>query len=604
MNLSNYLQMPPAPAAQQTPNNGPAQGTGSVVGLDSTGNLKLDFNQIMARQFAMLPQLKRQNLAVPKSLPNLSATRDQAQRDEANGAPAEPSTSARLAIHTHDSVKPVGASTAQLNALEHADRMRAQANRDASHASAQTQNRSDADASDEKSNASKRAGADQANAADAASLLALLQTGAPIQAPLNTPAVSAGSSDASAQALLDGLPLQTVALSAQTQLITDPRHAPSAQSLREFAQSMGMTPEAIHQLLSANQTSADALGANNVLANAGALDASLANPAAANALNPTAQAQPLQASLSAALTSFGLSGQDGDAAAMLTSMTATQVQAQSVGTPSQAVSAPPAMTTMQMLAPTDPNAAMQGMMQVSLLPVAPAHTPTVASGVIDVLSLHSADLPESQLSALVAMTADAAATGDGAASQDNASQSDGQAGGFANAPAGQSASTSTSKADATTGTQRSMAQAYERLGEKLSTEMAARMHQQINAGQWKMKFGLRPAHLGGVEVQLEMKDGKLNAQLQADNPMTRELLQNSSQRLRDALANLGVQTEQVTVGQNPNGFAQSGSQGQGSGNQPQVGDNLSTALRSPTAQTENGKPSSAKGSDTLLDLYA
>jgi flagellar hook-length control protein FliK len=119
-----------------------------------------------------------------------------------------------------------------------------------------------------------------------------------------------------------------------------------------------------------------------------------------------------------------------------------------------------------------------------------------------------------------------------------------------------------------------------------------------------MKFGLRPAHLGGVEVQLEMKDGKLNAQINADNPMTRELLQNSSQRLREALANLGVQTNQVSVGQNQSGSTQTGSQGQNGGNQSQVGDNLTSSASPNEGTTEINRTTSTKGSDSLLDLYA
>ena len=119
-----------------------------------------------------------------------------------------------------------------------------------------------------------------------------------------------------------------------------------------------------------------------------------------------------------------------------------------------------------------------------------------------------------------------------------------------------------------------------------------------------MKFGLRPAHLGGVEIQLEMKDGKLIAQLNADNPMTREMLQNSTPRLREALANLGVQTDQVTVGQNQSGFAHTGSQGRSSGNPPQVGDNLSESVTPQNTASERGNKTSSTGSDSLLDLYA
>ena len=94
-----------------------------------------------------------------------------------------------------------------------------------------------------------------------------------------------------------------------------------------------------------------------------------------------------------------------------------------------------------------------------------------------------------------------------------------------------------------------MAQTYDKLSQKLSTELAARMHEKLNAGEWKMKFALKPASLGLVDVQLEMKDGKLSAHFQSDTNLTKDLLQNGSQRLKDALADLGMNNASVFVGQ-------------------------------------------------------
>jgi len=316
-------------------------------------------------------------------------------------------------------------------------------------------------------------------------------------------------------------------------------------------------------------------------------------------------ASQLQASLSAAMQAHGMGSQSGEAAAMLTSMSATHIQAHSVGTPSQAVNLPgAAMSTLQMLTPADPNAAMQNMMQVGMLPVAPAMTSTASVTDFDLITLHSADLSESQIGALAGLLAESGAADGSDLSQDQQSAADGQGGSFAQALAAKTNSADAANRPNAQGVNRPMSEIYERLSEKLSTEMAARMHEQINAGQWKMKFGLRPAHLGGVEIQLEMKDGKLSAQLNADNPMTREMLQNSTPRLREALANLGVQTDQVTVGQNQSGFAHTGSQGRDSGNPPQVGDNLSASVTPTNTAPERGNGTSSTGSDSLLDLYA
>ena len=110
-----------------------------------------------------------------------------------------------------------------------------------------------------------------------------------------------------------------------------------------------------------------------------------------------------------------------------------------------------------------------------------------------------------------------------------------------------------------------MAEHFEKLSAKLATEMAGRIHEQFSQGEWKMKFALKPASLGQVDVQLEMRDGKLAAVLQADNPMTQDLLQNGSQRLRDALSQMGLSQSSVSVGdgrgQSFQGDRQPGAQG-------------------------------------------
>ena len=113
----------------------------------------------------------------------------------------------------------------------------------------------------------------------------------------------------------------------------------------------------------------------------------------------------------------------------------------------------------------------------------------------------------------------------------------------------------------------SMTEHFEKLSAKLATEMAGRIHEQFSQGEWKMKFALKPASLGQVDVQLEMRDGKLAAVLQADNPMTQDLLQNGSQRLRDALSQMGLSQSSVSVGDGRSQAFQGDRQsaGQGSG---------------------------------------
>ncbi len=137
-----------------------------------------------------------------------------------------------------------------------------------------------------------------------------------------------------------------------------------------------------------------------------------------------------------------------------------------------------------------------------------------------------------------------------------------------------------------------MAQTYENLSQKLTTELAARMHEKLNAGEWKMKFALKPASLGLVDVQLEMRDGKLTAQFQSDTPLTQDLIQNGSQRLKDALSDMGMGNASVLVG---HGQSQSaGQSGQGS---PQGQTSLPAKREENRAKlTEEPGPKIAKGS--------
>ncbi len=116
--------------------------------------------------------------------------------------------------------------------------------------------------------------------------------------------------------------------------------------------------------------------------------------------------------------------------------------------------------------------------------------------------------------------------------------------------------------------QTDMAETYENLSQKLSTELAGRMHEKLNAGEWKMKFALKPASLGLVDVQLEMRDGKLTAQFHSDTAFTQDLIQNGSQKLKDALADLGLNNTSVMVNQGQSQGASLSGQG---GQQSQTG---------------------------------
>ena len=146
-----------------------------------------------------------------------------------------------------------------------------------------------------------------------------------------------------------------------------------------------------------------------------------------------------------------------------------------------------------------------------------------------------------------------------------------------------------------------MAQTFEKLSQKLATELASRMNDQLNAGEWKMKFALKPASLGLVDVQLEMRDGQLHAQFDADNGLTQNLIQNGSTRLKEALAELGMNNAYVSVGQDNRQSSQGGS-GQ-SGQRSAASDNRVTLSANGSSEPVSTATPSRHSNSALLDTF-
>jgi flagellar hook-length control protein FliK len=146
--------------------------------------------------------------------------------------------------------------------------------------------------------------------------------------------------------------------------------------------------------------------------------------------------------------------------------------------------------------------------------------------------------------------------------------------------------------------------AYETLNQKFTTELAGRIQQQINSGEWKMKFALKPASLGHLDVQLEMRDGKLSAVFHTDNAMTQDLLSNGSQRLKEALAQMGHHNAAVWVGSD--GAGQSPGQRSPNPGTPAQPQSLNpSASDARTSTTDTAGPSTHRSTqDSHLDLFA
>jgi len=570
MNLSSYLQMPPAPSASKSPTTSPAAGPAAGARVDAGNSLGLDFAQIMSRQLERLPQVERQSFAAsaPQMKPAPEASRHQTQKR----------SDAMDDRNADSDQRDDGTTKRSQNRQQDQDSTAAvrQASSDSKDTNQDTQPRAQKTRATQKTLTAQ----EQIDAA-------LLQAMSPV-APVNTPLASTVENKSA---------LQTIALSPQIQIITDPKQAPSNESLAAFAKSMGLDESAIQTLIAggnpatlsdSGETMRAALAANT--------------PLTPGVLTTGAQTNA-SPSLMAALHSQSLDQSTVAGAATLNANLAQQTAALAqAASGSASLLAPDTQALPGALLPPMSAADLASIeqIQITVMPAAVALNGNASNlpSTLDVLSLMTGDLKEQDISALSTQFNEAGGNDQPADQQPSSNSGDNTSfGQVLNRQANQNAPATSANVHAST----HMAEVYDQLSDKLATEMAARMHKQLSDGEWKMKFGLRPAHLGGVEIQLEMKDGKLDAVFRADNPLTRDLLQNSSQRLREALENFGIHAGQVHVGQQGGNAQQNASRN--SANQPQVGDNSTLQVKGDEA-VDATRVASNKANASLLDLYA
>ena len=602
MNLNSYLPLPTAPRAATPLANSPAQGPASGADAVAGQSLGLDFAQIMARQFHQLPASQRQNFAATSD----AIHAENAQASEHSALLANKDAASQADNQNKPEQK--NNSRVSQDAPGHAKDDKQESSAKSSSGSSQ---RSKKPATDDKdSDSTSTSGLPQvldlaAKAANAVGNV-LTNPAAGLQAARTAANLAAQEL---AQASTDATnKLQMFALSPKVHIITDPRQAPSPESLTAFAKSMGLDDATIQNLMgsaSANGSSADATKSG--------LQTGLAN----GQVNGSANGFNISALLGAALNggSDKRNMSQADAPAFNQAMTqalasGAQSPAASANLLESAAAAPLNFGISGLPANGLSQAEMASIQHIQMTVLPPAVLPVQSGNVsqsfntpstASVLSLLGGNVQEQDIASLASSFSQDMGDQSGSGGSDTSGQS--SSSGFAQALAQSSSTDSKSVAskDVASAVATPMSEVYDQLSDKLATEMAARMHKQLSDGQWKMKFGLRPAHLGGVEIQLEMKDGKLDAVFRAENAMTRDLLQNSTQRLRDALQNFGINAGFVQVGQN-GGQSQQNASGN-STPQPQVRDNsgVNTNNNDTTAQVVANR---GKDSASLLDLYA
>jgi flagellar hook-length control protein FliK len=593
MNLTSYLQVPPAPLPTASSTN-TAQQAARVGTSTSTGaSLGFDFAQAMADQLQRLVPLQRQTIAADTPM-----GQDQPSSQQDTPPAAQDNNSERLSQTSNDA-----SNSAELS-QDNTD------NTTGSHPHQRARSVAQKSASNELSqpqvNLPLATTVPLVNATVTATAIlgttnSLNATSASQASTVSTPNTTAIGSNT---------PLQMIDLSPQVRIITNPKMAPSPESLAAFAKSMGLDDSAIHNLLGASSTSQPATAATAV-AN---LNLTTATALAGTSTGVTTNSLQLSSSTTQNLmpnANNAMPSNDSNVATQLAAMNTT-AGITTTATPAGLATSPAttngvAANTQLALGMTAADMASIQQLQITVMPaavaqpVAPNLSNSPMPSTLSMLSLLGTGTSEQDVNTLLTSFSE------DASNESNAQQqtSQGETGNFSgmSQPLTNSAPTNTATTEGATKTSTNMSDVYDQLSGKMATELAARMHKQLSDGEWKMKFALRPSNLGGVEIQLEMKDGKLDAVFRADNPLTRDLLQNSSQRLREALGNFGINPGQVQIGQGGGNSSQNNS-GQ-TAQQPQFRDNSAVKVsNSDDAAGVTPTSTSNKADAALLDLYA
>ena len=120
------------------------------------------------------------------------------------------------------------------------------------------------------------------------------------------------------------------------------------------------------------------------------------------------------------------------------------------------------------------------------------------------------------------------------------------------------------------------------MADKLGKAMAERLQDQLANGEWKLQLKLNPAHLGKIDVELDMNASGLDAVFKTDNLLTRELIAQGMPKLKDSLSQSGMTVANVWV----NSENQRGSGGNSTPRQQASADNSSNAPVTEVSATE------------------
>lgn len=336
------------------------------------------------------------------------------------------------------------------------------------------------------------------------------------------------------------LPLRTLALGPTLEVVTSPGGGPDGDSLAQFAKAQGLDDDVVAWLFSdatQAQVQAQSLVAIPIPAGVmalpgGAPGGAVTAPAALALGTPGMGAVP------------GLPGEAALAAAAAATTADWLESQQSAARLAGEATASDAIDLAQATATSLPAGLIAAARAASRATRADGTTDTfhlpaqVADMPVEILSL---DVQEG-LEALWDDTGEASSdTGPGTGSGQGAHPGSGT--GAAAAASG--AALPDDALPATTIGQR--AAGYQELSQRLGEALAQRVMAQIERGNWEVRLLLKPARLGEVEIDLTLRSGALDAAFRATSPVTRDLLNEGLPRLREVLADAGMDIAGLNV---------------------------------------------------------
>jgi flagellar hook-length control protein FliK len=88
---------------------------------------------------------------------------------------------------------------------------------------------------------------------------------------------------------------------------------------------------------------------------------------------------------------------------------------------------------------------------------------------------------------------------------------------------------------------------HEALSKRLGEALATRLLAQVDKGDWQIRLTVTPQHLGPIDIDLQVKGQRLEAQFQVAHGQTQAMIQDSLPRLREAVSASGMDLASVWV---------------------------------------------------------